>query len=113
MAAWEFGAGPMPHWAATLFCLPLILAGLFWAPRRMIAAFFAGRRSRSLHGTPGLDRVLDAPLRLARADFALPGKIRAHWSDYGCFAFLVLRAAVVSMGPIVILAGVCMILTAA
>jgi hypothetical protein len=32
MAAWEFGAGRMPHWGATMFCFPLVLVGLFWAP---------------------------------------------------------------------------------
>jgi len=62
MAAWEFGAGPMPHWGAAMFCLPLILIGLVWSPRRMIRAFRAGRRSRSLHGSAAAEAVLDLPL---------------------------------------------------
>jgi ubiquinone biosynthesis protein Coq4 len=49
MAAWELGAGRYPHWGATLFCAPLIVAGLFWSPARIRAAFRQGRRSRSLY----------------------------------------------------------------
>jgi hypothetical protein len=66
MAAWEFGAGPMPHWAAALFCFPLVVIGFFWSPRRIVRAFRAGRRSRSLHGLPSLDAVLAMPLSAAR-----------------------------------------------
>jgi hypothetical protein len=68
MAAWEFGAGPMPHWGATLFCLPLVVAGLFWTPRRVLRAFLAGRRSRSLHGSQAIDDLLATPLHVARAN---------------------------------------------
>ena len=50
LAAWEFGAGRYPDWRATLFCMPLILAGLFWSPTRILAAYRAGRRSESLYG---------------------------------------------------------------
>jgi hypothetical protein len=66
MAAWEFGAGPMPHWAAAAFCLPLIALGLFWSPRRLLAAFRAGQQSRTLHGTKAFDALLAMPLSLAR-----------------------------------------------
>jgi hypothetical protein len=79
LAAWEFGAGPMPHWGATLFCLPLVLVGLLWAPRRMLLAFLGGRRSRSLHGSQPPGHLLATPLQIARADFAVPATIRAHW----------------------------------
>ena len=51
MAAWELGAGRYRDWRATLFCSPLILAGLLWSPRRMLAAFERGRRSQSLYST--------------------------------------------------------------
>ena len=57
MAAWEFGAGSYPDWRATLFCGPLIIAGLFWSPSRMLAAYKAGRRSESLYGA--LDACMD------------------------------------------------------
>jgi hypothetical protein len=53
MAAWELGAGRYRDWRATLFCSPLIAAGLLWSPRRMIAAFKGGRRSQSLYSALG------------------------------------------------------------
>jgi hypothetical protein len=62
MAAWEFGAGPMPHWAAALFCLPLIIVGLMWSPRQMVLAFRAGYRARSLHGSKTIEALLEVPL---------------------------------------------------
>jgi hypothetical protein len=62
MAAWEFGAGPMPHWGAALFCLPLVVIGMLWSPRRIARAFRRGRRSRSLHGERLSDRLLDMRL---------------------------------------------------
>ncbi len=67
MAAWEFGAGPMPHWCAALFCLPLVLVGLVWSPRRIAEAFRAGRRCRSLHGSRAIDALLVMPLEAASA----------------------------------------------
>jgi ubiquinone biosynthesis protein Coq4 len=70
MAAWEFGAGPMPHWGAALFCLPLVLLGLLWSPRRIVRAYRAGRRSRSLHQSKAIDRLLATPLQEARANMA-------------------------------------------
>lgn len=51
MAMWELGAGCYPDWRATFFCSPLIVAGLLWSPRRMIAAFKGGRRSQSLYSS--------------------------------------------------------------
>ena len=53
LAAWEFGAGRYPHWGATLFCAPLILAGLIWSPAAMWRAWRSGRRSQSLYPAPG------------------------------------------------------------
>ena len=49
LAAWEFAAGRYPHWGATLFCAPLLLIGLLWSPRRIVAAFKAGRKTKSLY----------------------------------------------------------------
>ena len=53
LAAWEWGAGRYPDWRATWFCAPLILAGLFWSPSRIFAAYRAGRRTRSLYSALG------------------------------------------------------------
>jgi len=72
VAAWEFGAGPMPHWGAALFCFPLVVVGLCLAPRRLVRAFMAGRQSRSLHKSDAIDAVLATPLTVARANLARP-----------------------------------------
>lgn len=71
VAAWEFGAGPMPHWGATVFCLPLAVVGLCVTPRRVVRAFMAGRRSRSLHRSGAIDAVLATPLNVARANLVV------------------------------------------
>jgi hypothetical protein len=55
MAAWELGAGRYPDWRATLFCSPLILAGLFWSPARILEAYKRGVQTRSLYEE--LDRL--------------------------------------------------------
>ena len=106
MAAWEFGAGGMPHWGATCFCLPLIVAGLLWAPRRILLAFLGGRRSRSLHQAKPTNGLLAAPLSAARDEFTVAATIRAHWSDHACFALLVLRRGVVCLWPVATLAAI-------
>jgi hypothetical protein len=53
LAAWEFGAGRYPHWGATLFCAPLILAGLLWSPAAIWRAWRWGRSSQSLYPALG------------------------------------------------------------
>lgn len=49
LAAWEWGAGRYPDWRATLFCSPLIVAGVIALPRRTWRAYVAGRRCESLY----------------------------------------------------------------
>ncbi|KQZ72814.1 hypothetical protein ASE06_10095 [Sphingopyxis sp. Root214] len=49
LAAWEWGAGRYPDWRATLFCSPLIVAGVIALPRRTWRAYAAGRQSESLY----------------------------------------------------------------
>lgn len=53
LAAWELGAGRYPHWGATSFCAPLILAGLLWSPAAIWRAWRSGRRSQSLYSALG------------------------------------------------------------
>lgn len=67
IAAWEWGAGRYPHWGATLFCSPLVLAGFLWTPAAAWAAFQRGRRSRSLYAPDVLDRLGSLTLDEARA----------------------------------------------
>jgi ubiquinone biosynthesis protein Coq4 len=67
IAAWEFGAGRFPHWGATVFCGPLVLAALSTMPKRTFAAWRHGRRCRSLYDARTLTGLLDMPLAAARA----------------------------------------------
>lgn len=105
MAAWEFGAGKMPHWAASGFCLPLVLAGMFREPRTIFAAFIAGRRSRSLHGLPTSEKLLATPLAEARAARARQRAAAGPWPDRLRFAEL-LRASSVSLVPVCAAIGI-------
>jgi len=114
MAAWEFGAGGMPHWAATLFCLPLVLAGLAWAPQRTFRAFTAGRRSCSFHGSEVSEKMLSAPLHLLRAERAATKNV-GSWirSDRVLFALLILWASLLSLSPIALVIGIWIAMRAA
>jgi hypothetical protein len=66
IAAWEWGAGRYPHWGATLFCLPIVVAGLLFMPGPTLAAWRRGRRSRSLYRHADLRGLYDLPLARAR-----------------------------------------------
>lgn len=100
MAAWEFGAGRMPHPGATLFCLPLVAIGFFWSPRRIFLAFMNGRRSRSLHRSAITDDVLGAPLPTMRAALADAACRGARCSDYGRLGLLAAQACAIVLSPI-------------
>lgn len=76
MAAWEFGAGPMPHWGATLFCLPLAFIGLCLTPHSVLRAYRAGRQSHTLHNSERIEEILAMPLFVARAEFFFPSARR-------------------------------------
>jgi hypothetical protein len=104
MAAWEFGAGQMPHWAARLFCLPLVLLGLAWSARTTWRAFLAGRHSRSLHGAKLDQRVLAAPFDDLHAELAGPQRVGAL-SAYLLFARLVVEAILIVSAPPAMIAG--------
>jgi hypothetical protein len=70
MAAWEFAAGRYRHWGATLFCLPLAIAGFICAPRRTFRAFRRGLTSTSLYGS---DLELNKPLALLQLEVSKRG----------------------------------------
>lgn len=111
MAAWEFGAGQMPHWAARLFCLPLVLLGVVWSPRSIWQAFLSGRQSTSLHDAK-LDRcALAAPFDSLHAELAAPqraGALPAHL----LFTRLVVEAALIVSAPPSIIAALWLALSA-
>jgi hypothetical protein len=105
MAAWEFGAGPMPHLAARLFCLPLVPLGLLWSPCAMVSAFLAGRRSQSLHGAMVGEGLLDISLDAARKRV---GRVPvSQWSPRDCarFALLILEAGLIVLTPVMLVAA--------
>lgn len=66
ISAWELGAGCGSFAAAWVINLGGLCAGLIAAPRRTVAAFRRGRRSRSLYGRR-LDELLDASVGEVRA----------------------------------------------
>ena len=101
MAAWEFAAGRFPHPAATLFCLPLVTAGMLWSPSSMWAAFRSGRRARSLYRFEVTETFLRSPLRSLRADLPLPAGPNARPGDGIAFCFLVAQASLPVLAPAV------------
>jgi hypothetical protein len=87
LAAWEFGSGPMPHWGATLFCLPLVVVGFLRSPGRILRAFLSGRASRSLHRTEAA-HLLARPLHEIIDELRSCPTVSRRWSDVGRFAVL-------------------------
>lgn len=93
MAAWEFAAGRFRHPCATAFCLPLVGLGSLACPRRTLAAFLRGRRSRTLYAQGLTPEVLGSsmaelrratlpeavPAPVARDVLALAGWVGAAW----------------------------------
>jgi hypothetical protein len=112
MAAWEFGAGSMPHWAATTFCLPLVLAGFLRQPGGTLRAFLGGRASRSLHGSNVPEPLLAGFLSEARREFPAEQRV-ATISDRAAFAFLVLKATLLTLSPLEVLVAIWIAVTAA
>ena len=106
MAAWEFAAGPFPHWAARLFCLPLVLLGAIVIPKRTYAAFLMGRRSVSLYGIKETKTLLGMPLGKVR-DRLVPNESGTSTAtDRWAFARLVAEALAIVLMPVVIGASI-------
>lgn len=101
MAAWEFGAGRCPRIGATLFCLPLITAGLAVAPRRTYRAFLRGRAGRSLYGAPVTDNLLRSPLAVVAQSFA-PQAGRAKAADVVAFLRLASASIMLVLSPLLL-----------
>jgi hypothetical protein len=57
LAAWEWGAGRYPDWRATLFCAPLIVAGIAIMPIRTWRGYRRGLSSTSLYHRRGNRRA--------------------------------------------------------
>ena len=108
MATWEFAAGRFPHPGATLFCLPLVAAGLLWSPRAIWRAFLAGRGGRSLYGAEVTDTVLRLPVDRLKAETASPTRKRRRIADAIAFGALILQSVAVVVLPVA--AGVLLVL---
>lgn len=106
IATWEFAAGRFPHPAATLFCLPLVAAGVCWSPRSIWRAFLSGRRSHSLYGIALTEEILRMSI-LDLADRRISERASsAGWSDYAAFGWLVAQAGFVVLVPIIAIMAV-------
>jgi hypothetical protein len=112
MAAWEFGAGRMPHWAARLFCLPLVLAGLVWSPRQIWIAFLFGMQSQSLHGAELGMCILSQPFDTFRAGVAQSGRRPGTLKACVVFAALIVEAGLMVALPAIAVTGLCLTMAA-
>lgn len=111
IAAWELGAGCKGMVAAWLLNLPALAGGALVMPRRTLAAFVRGRRSRSLYGE-SLDAVLALSVGAARSQLGVPDDARPRRaSDYAAFAAAALAGTVLGavlvplVGPPFVLVG--------
>ncbi|MEM7224377.1 MAG: Coq4 family protein [Pseudomonadota bacterium] len=111
-AAWEFAAGRFPHWGATAFCLPLVLLGTVWQPKKTYAAFARGRRSRSLYGVPITERLLDSNVAVLRRRCLPQRESSGSATDKLAFGLLVAQAATIVLGPLLVVALVATTLSA-
>ena len=100
MAAWEFGAGRFPHPGATLFCMPLVAAGLVLSPRAIWSAFRRGRNHCSLYGMELTEPLLNSTLLGLRETINSRRAINPPTSDRMAFAWLILKSCVLVLVPI-------------
>lgn len=100
MAAWEFAAGRFPHPAATLFCLPLIAAGVLWSPRSIWSAFLSGRQRRSLYETEVTDAFLKSPVRQLYANLPSTTEQKVRIVDIVAFSGLIVKASLLVFTPV-------------
>jgi hypothetical protein len=102
VAAWEFAAGPMPHWGARLFCLPLVVSGLVWSPRRIWRAYCDGLSSTSLHGNRIDGALLLSPVSVVGRRAETRGT-RHRWRHIR-FLGLLAEAMLILCSPLLIVA---------
>lgn len=106
MAAWEFAAGPFPNPFSTAFCLPLVGLGALIVPRRSLAAFARGRRSRTLYAMPSTTDLASLPLRTLRADCLPAEQPSTTLADLALYSLLVGLSLAVLVAPIAPLVAV-------
>ncbi len=106
MAAWEFAAGPFPSLLSTVFCLPLVGIGALMTPRRSVAAFARGRRSRTLYALPSNTDLTSLALCALRRDFLPPEQLSPTFADLAWYCALVAASVAVLVAPIALLVAV-------
>ena len=105
MAAWEFAAGRFPNVFSTAFCLPLVALGALTMPRRSLAAFARGRRSRTLYALPSSTNLALLSLSTLRKDLLPAEPTSMTFVDVALYSVLaVVSLAAVLVGPIALLA---------
>jgi hypothetical protein len=100
MATWEFAAGRFPHPGATLFCLPLVAAGLVWSPGAIWSAFQRGRRGHSLYGVDLTDTFLRSSVTTLHDRAGTPPELSTRAGNIIAFGWLVLKAWLAVTAPI-------------
>lgn len=99
MAAWEFAAGPFPSVLSTAFCLPLVAIGALIAPRRSLAAFARGRRSRTLYALPFSEDLAPLALSTLRRAFVPTRPYSLTVADLALYGLLVASSAALLIAP--------------
>jgi hypothetical protein len=100
MATWEFAAGQFPHLGATLFCLPLVAAGLVWSPRAIWSAFRRGREGCNLYTIDLTEALLRSSMTTLRERAGTAPESSACAEDIIAFGWLVLKSCLTVMGPV-------------
>lgn len=84
ISAWEIGAGCKGFAAAWVLNLSGMAGGLFRAPKRTLAAFVRGRRSRTTYGDE-LETLLEERVGDLRRRYLPAGELRASGVDLALF----------------------------
>jgi hypothetical protein len=105
MSAWEFAAGPYPNAWSTLFCLPLVTAGVTIIPRRTFKAFVRGRRSKTLYDASHVEALLDKSIAEVRRGCVPVEDVRATFRDIAAFAMLLFASLIVTVSPALLLSA--------
>lgn len=107
VAAWEFGAGAMPHWGARMFCLPLVLLGVLWSPRRIWRAFASGRQAKSLHSVDVAPHLAGSMSELRMTVYQSRRPVAGRPLLAVFLSALVIEATLIVSVPLAVLAGLC------
>jgi hypothetical protein len=103
IATWEFAAGPFPSLRSTVFCLPLVGVGALIIPRRSLAAFVRGRRSRTLYAAPLSTDFGSIDLAALRREVLPAAQPSMTLGDVGPYVVLVASSLALLFAPVAVL----------